>query len=372
MSWDTILGIAVLGVFVGVGAMRGFLAGVLSVATLVLSYLAAFGASVKLGAGLAAATGLGVVVAGALAGGLAFAVTAVVLGLLASFLRRRERESRGEYPRSLGDRAGGALVGALQGGLVVLFLLWAAAQARQSGLLGEGTDAPGALTRASQKVIRSGAQAVIGEQTGGKLAANLIADPAGTLHEMENVMATPAMRELQDDQLFWQYLSTGAVDSALNRSSFLRTAYDETLRNRIVDLGLMSEEARTSPQAFQAGTREVMEQIAPRLEQIRDDPALQSLAADPEVQRALAEGNPIPLLRRPEFRDVLMRALSSAPPPTTATAPPAPDAWQPVPGTDYDPDYDPAELPAAAAPEQDQGDESESEDEPGWSNSDSY
>jgi uncharacterized membrane protein required for colicin V production len=341
MSWVDLVGIGVLGVFVGVGAVRGFLAGVLSVASLVLSYLAGFAASVRLGAPLAERVGLNVILAGALAGGIAFATAAVVLGLISAFLRRRERESRGNYPRSAGDRLGGALVGGVQGGLLVLILYWLAAQAQQTGLLGGAPQEPGALARVSQDVIRSGAQAMIGER-GGKLTANLIADPAGTLHEMEHVMETPAMRELQDDQLFWHYLSSGAVDSALNRSSFLRTAYDQSLRNRIVDLGLMGEEARTSPQAFRDATREVMQQIAPRLEQLRSDPALQALAADPEVQRALAEGNPIPLLRRREFRDVLIRTLS-APQPGTSTAQPAPSTG--------DLEFDP--LPAAPEPEQD-------------------
>jgi hypothetical protein len=121
------------------------------------------------------------------------------------------------------------------------------------------------------------------------------------------------MTDLQGDELFWQYVSTGAIDAALNQASFMRAANDAQLRQRIVALGVMPEEARDDPRAFRSATRDALEDVAPRLEAIRNDPALPALAADPEVRRALEAGDVLSLATNPKIRDLVSRALATDP-----------------------------------------------------------
>jgi uncharacterized membrane protein required for colicin V production len=310
MSWIDLAGMGLLGVFVGIGAMRGFVAGILGVIALVAAYAAGYAAATGLAEPAAATFGLEPLLAGALAGCAAFLLTYVVLSISSGvWLRRRRKRSKGLAPA---DRFGGALLGGAQGALVVVLLSWLVGQAQASGLFGDKREA-GPLVQASQRVVESGAQAVLGGEDGNPLAVKMLADPVGTANQLQAVLETPAMSDLQGDELFWQYVSSGAIDSALNQASFMRAANDPELRQRIVDLGVMPEEARGDPRAFRSATRDALEQVAPRLESIRNDPALPALAADPEVQRALEAGDVLALATHPEVRELVRRALAADP-----------------------------------------------------------
>jgi hypothetical protein len=237
---------------------------------------------------------------------LAYLLLSVVSGI---WLRRRRRRSKGIRP---GDRMGGALLGGAQGALIAVLVYWLFGQAQASGLFGERQQ-PSALVQASQSVVQTGAEAVLGGQDGNPLAARVLADPVGTANRVQAVLETPSMSELQGDELFWQYVSSGAIDAALNQASFMRAANDAELRKRIVDLGVMPEEARSDPRAFREASRDALEQVAPRLQAIRDDPALPALAADPEVRRALESGDVLSLASHPEIRELVSRALAADP-----------------------------------------------------------
>ena len=58
--------------------------------------------------------------------------------------------------------------------------------------------------------------------------------------------------------------------------------------------------------------KEVLEQVSPRLRQLKNDPALHKLAQDPAIQRALASGDTLTLLKNPEFRALLNRTLDDS------------------------------------------------------------
>jgi len=310
MDWIDLAGVGLLGVFVGIGAMRGFVAGILGVIALIVAYALAYLSTPWLSGLLATLVGIEPLLASAVAGFgvfmLAYLVLSVVSGI---WLRRRRRRSKGIAPA---DRVGGALLGGAQGALVALLVYWVFGQAQASGLFGERRE-PSVLVQASQSVVQTGAQVVLGGQDGNPLAARVIADPVGTANQLQAVLETPAMSELQGDELFWQYVSSGAIDSALNQASFMRAANDAELRRRIVELGVMPEEARSDPHAFREASRDALEQVAPRLQAIRNDPALPALAADPEVRRALETGDVLSLATHPEIRDLVSRALAAEP-----------------------------------------------------------
>jgi uncharacterized membrane protein required for colicin V production len=310
MDWIDLAGVGLLGVFVGIGAMRGFVAGLLGVLALIAAYALAYLAATSLGDPLAASLGIEPLLGGALAGSVAFVLAYLLLSIVSGiWLRRRRRRSKGISP---GDRMGGALLGGAQGALVAVLVYWLFGQAQASGLFGERQQ-PSVLVQASQSVIQTGAEVALGGQDGNPLAARVLADPVGTANQVQAVLETPAMSELQGDELFWQYVSSGAIDAALNQASFMRAANDAELRKRIVDLGVMPEEARSDPRVFREASRDALEQVAPRLQAIRDDPALPALAADPEVRRALETGDVLSLASHPGIRELVSRALAAEP-----------------------------------------------------------
>ncbi len=119
-----LLATALFTVFVTLGALRGSLASGVGIAVLVLAYLAAYFAGTQLAGPLAAATGLFSLLAAALAGGVTFVGTFVILSVVAARFLRRDRQRHFNHPRSTLDRIGGGTVGALQGVLVALLLGW--------------------------------------------------------------------------------------------------------------------------------------------------------------------------------------------------------------------------------------------------------
>ena len=141
----------------------------------------------------------------------------------------------------------------------------------------------------------------------------LLSRPAQTVERLQRVLANPRIEALQRDRLFWSYVEHGALDQALNRGSFLGIAYDRTLRSELADLGMVSSAARLDSRLFRNSVRETLEQVGPRIQRIREDPALEQLASDPDVHDALEAGDPLRLLQHPEFRALVTRALESSP-----------------------------------------------------------
>ena len=110
--------------FVTLGALRGTLASGVRIVVLVLAYLTAYFAGTQLAGPLAAATGLFSLLAAAVAGGVAFVGTFVILSVVAARFLRRDRMRHFDHPRSTLDKIGGGTVGAAQGVLVALLLGW--------------------------------------------------------------------------------------------------------------------------------------------------------------------------------------------------------------------------------------------------------
>ena len=85
--------------------------------------------------------------------------------------------------------------------------------------------------------------------------------------------------------------------------------YDEDVRAKLADVGVVSEAARTDADAFREEIHATLLEVAPRIQAIRNDPALAELAAKPEIQAAIKNGNTFSLLAHPDFRRLVDRAL---------------------------------------------------------------
>jgi hypothetical protein len=71
---------------------------------------------------------------------------------------------------------------------------------------------------------------------------------------------------------------------------------------------VVSPEAVKNARSFETELSLALAELGPRLEAVRNDPALDELLADPEVRASLQSGNSLALLRDPRFRALVSRA----------------------------------------------------------------
>ncbi len=314
MAIDLLAAVLFIG-FVTLGAIRGTLASGVRIVVLLVAYVVAYFAGTLLGGPVAAATGLFSLLAAAAAGAVAFVGTFVILTVVAAKFLRRDRKRHYDYPRSILDRVGGGTVGAAQGVFVALLLgwlgLWVDAGRATGSFEFDFLSGPSIVRSASQNVIATGARAALGDAPTGRVGTNLLSNPAETVVSMQKLLDNPRISLLQSDLLFWHYVSTGALDQALNRSSFLGITHDATLRGQLVDLGIVGEPSRHDPRLFRNATKDLLRRSGPALRDLRNDPELRKLAQDPEIQNALRTRDTFTLLAHPGFQRVFARVLAS-------------------------------------------------------------
>jgi hypothetical protein len=312
--WLDLLALALLSGFALAGLLRGGLATGMSVATLVVAYGVAFGCASACGPGAAARLGVSDWLGPPLVGAGAFLVVFLAMGVLGAVLKRREQRRR-EGPRSPRDRLLGACFGLARGGLVVLLLcvlaIWLDAL-RSSGradfLPAIGQSRAAALTG---DVVEAGVEAAFADSgPGGRLVARVAARPASSLADLKGVLENPRIATLQRDGLFWTYVETGAVDAALDRSSFVDLLRDPQLLDGFASLGVIEPEVAADPSAFRALAGEALREIGPRIRGLREDPELQRLMADPAVVSAVESGNSFALLAHSGVRSFVSRVAS--------------------------------------------------------------
>ncbi|HKC49948.1 MAG TPA: CvpA family protein [Myxococcota bacterium] len=306
------IAIALAFIFVALGALRGTLAGFLRVVTLACAYLAGYLAGSKVAPVVALVAGTSKLVAALALATFAFAVVYAIGAIISALVIRYERDHRADRPRSAYDRFGGACFGALQAGLALLLLavLGSVLDAAYRMGLPQGMDQSGSfLVGSTRRVVASGLGAAMGDGPASKFVVKLVGDPGRALQSAQQLLAGPRFAALQGDALFWELLAHGNVDDALARTSFFQLMHDDATRATLADLGVVPEAARRDPQAFRAAMRTSLTAAAPRIRAIRDDPAIARLAADPEVQIALAQGDSVALLSHPEMRALVDRVL---------------------------------------------------------------
>jgi uncharacterized membrane protein required for colicin V production len=314
--WLDAVALLLLGIFAGMGAMRGALASSLSVLTLAAAYGAAIWAAPRWGSEAAGWAGVPEWLGMPVAGTAAFVLTFVGMGLVSAILRRRERRKR-HGPRSPRDRFLGGAFGAVRGALVVLLLsylaLWVDAL-RSTGTVEAIPElGPSAAAAVTETVVEAGVQAAMSDSgSAGRVMARMAARPGATLGDLQEVLEHPAIGELRSDSLFWSYVEHGNVDAALNRGSFLRLTHDGSLRQRLGDLGLIEADAVEDPRRFRAAAADVLREVGPRIRNLREDPALRELLEDPEVVAMVQSGNHFALISHPGFREVVARTLENS------------------------------------------------------------
>jgi uncharacterized membrane protein required for colicin V production len=312
--WLDLFALAVLAYLTLSGARRGALVSFLRAFSLLGAYGAAFLLGPPLGARAADLLGVPALVALGVAGAAVFLAAIALLSIVTAFIRRAQKHRDIEQERHPGDRAAGALFGALQGAFLVVLLGLLAGWVevgRKAGALA-GLPDPGGHTvaAAAQTAIETAADTMLDETNlGGRAAARLAARPDRALEDAHKLMESPAVHRLQQDPIFWTYLEEGAIDQALHSRSFIAFSEDAEVRDSIASYGLMSPDDAGDPARFRAQMRPVLKQIGPRVRTLRRDPALRELAEDPATRDALLQGNTLALLGDPRFRSLLQRVL---------------------------------------------------------------
>jgi uncharacterized membrane protein required for colicin V production len=312
------IAVAILIVFVAIGALQGSITSALRLLTLIGSYVAALTlapAAADVVGEIASVPGFLRVPA---AGGVLFLTAFVVLGILSKIVSGMERRWRGDYPRTWWDRTGGGSIGLMRGALIVLLIgvlgQWTEALRVAGQLEGVPDGGPSAVVEVTKTVVETGTRAALGdENVAARVAVRLFSEPAEVVGSLQTLTDNARILGLQSDALFWTYVSNGAYDAALNQGSFLGITYDETLRGELASLGLIEREAAEDPRLFRQAMKEVLQDIGPRLRNLQHDPALRALAEDPEVRAALEQGNTLTLLRNEDFQGLVARVMSGGP-----------------------------------------------------------
>jgi len=311
-----LVALAILLVFVVVGALRGALAAGTSLACLVVGYTGGWLAA-RHGSGLFAdVDALPGMLATAAAGTVGFLCGYVACAGVGFALRRWESRWRGDLPRSAADRLTGGLLGALRGSVIVLLLsilaTWLDA-ARDLGLWPELAGLPqtesSQVTRISSGVVEGLVETALGEGGGAasKVVAHLAAQPGASLKSLQVLASDERIERLQGDRLFWSLVENGASERAINQGSFHAIVYDPDMRSQLAELGLVSEEAAADPQIFRDAMAEMLSALGPRIQGLRNDPEILRLSQDPQIVAMIESGDTFGLVVHPDVQRIVAR-----------------------------------------------------------------
>ncbi len=128
--------------------------------------------------------------------------------------------------------------------------------------------------------------------------------------DLQSVVSNPMVSAVQHDAHFWKNVEAGRIAAALNTRSFVRLSEDEELRHQMASVGLIDLEAAEAPDLFRAAVGEVLEEVGPRIRNLRNDPELHGLLNDPEVVAMVENGDTFGLMNHPRFRDLVSRVAS--------------------------------------------------------------
>ncbi|MEN8158645.1 MAG: CvpA family protein [Myxococcota bacterium] len=304
--WVDALILALIACLAWAGARRGAAVAGVQLIGLPLAYAGAVGAAFAFGPALANELGWPEAIGTLVAGSAGLVVVQLLVSAVTRALRNREADPAGA------SQALGLVFGAARGALFALPLLWLAGLsegARLAGVRPELPDLSGArLPALGTGVLGSGAEALLDEKAaGGRVAVQLVSRPAEALGALQQVVSDPRVVRLQRDGVFWRDVERGAVRAALSKPSARALINDSRFRARLGEVGVVSEDAVRDPHHFETELSLALAELGPRLEAVRNDPALDELLADPAVRESLQSGNTLALLGDPRFRALVSR-----------------------------------------------------------------
>jgi len=313
--WLDAIALLVLGIFAGMGILRGGLVTAMGLLSLGAAYAAAIATASRFGSDVASWIGLPEFLGLPIAGMAGFTVAYAAMGVVTTTLRRRSDRRRCGQSRSRRDRVAGAVFGATRGALIVLLLSWFAIWVDALRVTGTLEGLPGlegsAAVAVTESVVESGARMALSDAgAAGQMLARVAARPGTAVSDLQALIEHPRMEALREDRLFWTYVEHGSVEAALNQGSFIGIVQDERLRRRFGSLGLIDEAAIADPRAFREASAEMIQAVGPRIRGLRNDPELRKLMEDPEVLAMVESGNTWALMGHSGFQQLVARVAS--------------------------------------------------------------
>jgi membrane protein required for colicin V production len=314
-----LIALAILGLFVLMGALRGGVASGMSLLTLVLSYAAAVWAAQSLGEPVSQNLGVSPLYGPAIAGTGAFLGTAISVGLLGRLIRKSAAGLRGNSRLGIANRWLGGFFGFIRGGLVVLLVSWLVIwldAARETGAF-DGLDAVpdiriSSAAKITEKVVESAVSAAMGgDNAAADVVARLASKPGSAVKSLQGILDDRRIEALQRDRFFWTLIENGAYSRAMNRRTFQDIARSDDMRRKFADVGVVPTEAAEDPAVFQEHFGVVLSQVGPKLKGIVNDPEILRLAEDPEIIAMLENGDTLGLVRHEGVQRLVAKVSAS-------------------------------------------------------------
>jgi hypothetical protein len=308
-----LLSLVILTVFAVLGAVRGALRTGVRLGCWILGYVGAVLGASSVGPIVTGVLGVAPPLSIAIGGALIL-LGVWILGTGVIWIVEKHRDE--EEDPTAGGRLGGIAFGGLQGMLVVLILGWLGLWVQAAHEVGASVPVPApgdsVTTNVTSQVVATGLSAVVGDDAGAgtRVVARLAGRPVDSMQRLQALVENPRIVALRQDRAFWSYVRHGAIDAALNQGSFLSIAYDSTLRKDLAEMGLVGPGAAADPRIFRNETRDVLEEVGGRIQDLADSPEMQALSQDPDVQEALLQGDTARLLFHPGVRQFVARVLS--------------------------------------------------------------
>jgi uncharacterized membrane protein required for colicin V production len=289
-----LVALAILALFVLMGALRGGVAGLLGLLTLVLSYAVAVKSAQGLGESISQNLGVSLLVGSAIAGIGGFLATTSCLGLLATRIRTWAAGLRGDSHIGIANRWLGGLCGVVRGGLVVLVVAWLVIwldAAREN--LGFGEDLPDLQSSLVVNLTETVVESVVGAAMGGNdvvadVVARVASSPRTAVRGLQGLLADPRIQALQRDRSFWVLVEERSYSSALQRGSFQDIARSHALRRKFVAVGVVPPDSSNDRSAFEKHFARVLSE---------DGAKLEGILGDPEISAMLRSGDALGLVR---------------------------------------------------------------------------
>jgi uncharacterized membrane protein required for colicin V production len=311
--WIDAVALGLLAIFAWRGARRGALASGLAFAGFALGYAAAIAAGIHLGDLAAELCGVSPLFGAPIAGTVAFLFVSLDFAIVSFVLRRR-----GQHEPSAASRIGGACFGVLRGSLLVLLLgvlaVWIDALpqlAQRDAGNAPAVDTP--LRSFARIAMTAGVETALGDTPGADLVAHTLSQPGATIEQLRALAETPEIAALAGDRDFWAYVEADAMQAAVAQPSFQKLQWNAELRSQLAEVGLVDEISAGDPAIFALELRGALQQVGPRLRQLREDPELARLANDPAVMDLVQRRDVVGLLAHPQFQAVVSRALAPIP-----------------------------------------------------------